>query len=633
MLTMMRNMLRSKAAGGLFVILIIAMAAWGVTDIFAGGAGSGLISSGDRVVTDRQFDTSVERVLINAEDAQGRSLTKEQALDQGIIDQVFSRKQTETLLTAYADRLGVSATKDAIDNEIRTSSFFQDDTGLYDANLYLSILDANSIRPADYRDNVEIELTIERLRELPITGLKAPSLLARLQAAYEGERRSASYFTLRQSELAAIPEPTEDALQALYTERQSALRIPERRALSLVRMGPEDFVSTADVSDQDIAATYEAYKASRYTGPDSRRYTTFRFSDEASARAALGRIAGGAAASTIETAVSTAEQTGPRETLANERLSEQVFGVNAQIGSIHGPQPDAGGFLVIRLEEIIPGESIPLESVREEIRTELARAQAANQFYEMLPQFDDLLGTGADLESVAKSLGVPLLSFAPVDVSGRSESGQIYTALTESPKLLNSAFNQPAGNQTERFILDETTWLARVDVIEAERVPEFEEVRDELVFFWTQQEQQQQLQRVAGEIEIALNEGSTTLAEQATLYQDGVEAFPRPITRAQATQAQLPSTLINALFAANREGEVFSAPGLPGQQIILQVTQIDQPAAETLDLLAEGSVATLQGALAEDLYAAYFVAIRDEVELEINQPAFTAYKQSLRLEP
>ena len=46
MLTPLRNMLRSPAAGGIFVLVIIAMAAWGVTDIFAGGSGSNLISAG-----------------------------------------------------------------------------------------------------------------------------------------------------------------------------------------------------------------------------------------------------------------------------------------------------------------------------------------------------------------------------------------------------------------------------------------------------------------------------------------------------------------------------------------------------------------------------------------------------------
>ena len=53
MLTPLRNMLRSPWAGGIFVIVIISMAAWGVTDIFTGGSGRSLVSAGDRAVSDR----------------------------------------------------------------------------------------------------------------------------------------------------------------------------------------------------------------------------------------------------------------------------------------------------------------------------------------------------------------------------------------------------------------------------------------------------------------------------------------------------------------------------------------------------------------------------------------------------
>ena len=80
MLTPLRNMLRSPAAGGIFVIVIIAMAAWGVTDIFAGGGGSNLISAGDRGVSDRTLDSTLERILRNRTDDRGRALTKEEAM-------------------------------------------------------------------------------------------------------------------------------------------------------------------------------------------------------------------------------------------------------------------------------------------------------------------------------------------------------------------------------------------------------------------------------------------------------------------------------------------------------------------------------------------------------------------------
>ncbi len=627
MLTMMRNMLRSKAAGGLFVLLIVAMAAWGVTDIFAGGSGRNIVAAGDRGFNQAQLDADIERYLRNAQDDRGRTLTKEEALQQGIVDRVYQDKAFETVLTAYADKLGIAATTGAIAETIRTNPTFQDTTGIFDAQRYSQLLDANGFRESDYEANLEASMTIERLQRLPITGLKVPVALARLQAAYTGELRTASWFVLQQSELPDIAEPTDEDLQALYDSRKDVLREPERRGVSMIRLSPEDFTGQAVVSEADISGFYDAYKADRYTGPDSRAFTEFVFGDETVARDALGRIAGGASAEAITTALSTALKSGRREVVTNERLADQVFSPSAQVGSIHGPQPVGGEFVVLRLETITPGASTPLEDVREAIQQELARQQAIGLFYEAVPVFDDLIGTGADLEGIAEELKTPVLSFAPVDTSGMTEDGARYTPLVTAPGVLDSIFDRPEGQTTERFTDDEVTWLARVDKIVPERQPAFEDVKETIAFTWTQQKQSEQLLSVSSQIETAIREGST-LAEQAANYGTVIESLPRPVSRTN-TDLQLPRQLINALFAANAPGETFSTPGLPGQTIIMQVTNIDRPASETLDLLAESTAVNIQNNIAEDLFRAYLTSIQDDIDVKTNAAALDAYKSGL----
>jgi len=628
MLTPLRNMLRSPWAGGIFVIVVIAMAAWGVTDIFAGGSGNSLVSANDRAVSDRSFDSTLERVLRTQTDDRGRSLTKEEAMERGIVDGLFVDLSRETLLTAYADKQGISATTGAIVDTIRTDPIFQDTTGVFDPVRYSQLLDANGFREADYEADLETEMTLGRLQRVPVEGLKVPTALARLQAAYSGELRSASWFMLQQSQLPEIGEPTEEELQELYSQRQNALREPERRGISLIHLSPNDFINESEVSEDDILAFYEAYKADRYTGPDTRTFTEFVFPNESVARAALGRIAGGAAPEAIETTLSTQERTGRKELISNERLADQVFSPGAQLGSIHGPQPVGDTYTVIRLESITPGDATPLETVREDIESELARELAIGLFYDALPRFDDLLGTGADLEAIAEGIGTPVLSFSPVDTNGVTKDGRRYLPLVTAPGLLQMVYAQAEGLKTERFGEDENTWLARVDTIVPERLPPFEEVRDTLVTAWKQQQQADQLQTVAAEIETAIANGESTLAQEAEKYSAPVESLPRPITRAN-TELQLPMPLIEGMFAAQEEGDTFSLPGLQNQTIIMQITAIDRPAAETLDLLAQSSVLEIQNGIAEDLFTAYVIGISNDIELDTNTSAFEAYKRSL----
>ena len=628
MLTPLRNMLRSPAAGGIFVIVIIAMAAWGVTDIFAGGSGANLVSAGDRAVSDRSLDSTLERILRTETDERGRALTKEQAMERGILDQVFAELTREAMLTAYADKQGISATTDAIVETIRTDPVFQDTTGVFDAERYRSLLDANGFREADYEADVEAGMTLERLQAVPNSGLRVPNALARLQAAYTGELRSASWFVLQQSELPAIAEPTEEELLALYEERKETLREPERRGISLIQLSPDDFIAQTEVTEVDVTAFYDAYRSERYTGPDSRSFTEFTFTDENTARAALGRIAGGAAPEAITEAISTELRTGRREVITNERLRDQVFSPGAQIGSIHGPQPVGANFVVIRLEDIIEGAVTPLEDVREEIEAELGRELAVGLFYDALPQFDDLLGTGADLEGIAAGLGTPVLSFAPVDTNGVTEAGQRFLPLVTAPGLLQMIYAQAEGRNTERFGDDEVTWIARVDNIVPERLPEFEDVRDRLADAWRAQQSNEQLQNVAAEVESAIAEGASNLEAEAAKYNTAVDTLPRPVTR-QNTEFQLPAPLMSGLFSANAEGDTFSIPGLAGQMIIMQVNSIERPESETLDLLAQASALDIRTGISEDLFRAYLMSIADDIELDTNASALDAYKRSL----
>lgn len=628
MLTLMRNMLRTKAAGLLFLLLIIAMGAWGVTDIFGGNLGNNLIGAGNRTVSDQQFDATVERILRNQTDDRGRSLTKEQALESGLIDRIFQQEQIDVALRAYGDTLGVTATQDAVRDALESNSMFLDTTGVFDLNLYRAILQNNGITPADFQDNLEGTLTISRLQRLPVAGLRVPNVLARMEAAYTGELRSAAWFALPASALPEIGEPTDEDLQTLYNERLEALREPERRRVSLLKLSPDDFLNLAEVSQEDVEIFYEAYKAERYTGPDSRRYTSFQFSTEDAARAALGRIAGGADAATLEGLTSSSGNTGKAEDIANPILSQQVFSRSSQANAIFGPQQTDGEWTVIRLDEIISGPVTPLEVVEESIRNELARQQAVNLYYDALPRFDDLIGTGAGLDDIADGLGVPLLSFDAVDRQGYSRTGVRYAPLLETPDLLTRVFERPVGSNTERFGDDEVTWMGRLDAIEETRLPEFEEVRDILEFAWRQNKAQTQLQDAADAVRQTLRDGEQTLAEAAAEYGRAVQSLPRPLSRVNF-EADLPPALINGLFEARAEGDVLTSPGLPGEVIVLEVTQIDRPEPETLDLLAASSAASLQSQVAEDLYQAYFSEIQRETELEINESALAAYKRSV----
>ena len=628
MLTIMRQLLRSKAAGFLFVILIVSMAAWGVTDVFGGSLANKMISAGDRSVSSEQFDATVERQLRLMTDDRGRSMLKEQALEQGVIDQLLQSQQFSLALSAYGDRIGITVTDDNIKDQILSMDGFLDSTGLFDPARYDQILRDNGYTPSTFEAAIESELTELRLRQLPAAALFVPDTLAETTALYSAEARSAEWFLLNQSQLPALPDPTNADLETLYNEAEASLLEPERRDISLLKIGVDDFTTQADIDDADIRSFYDAYKRERYVGPDTRAYTIYNFETEDLARAALGQIAGGAADAEIAGLSLSSEVTGRAESIANERLQSQVFSPGALEQSIHGPVLDNGSWVIVRIERIIEGEAVPYDDVREAIADELAREIAVDLFYESLPRLDDLIGTGASLEAIGQDLGIPVLMYSQIDQRGLNARSQPVTAMQESQELLDIVFASSEGTTTERVGDDEVIWMARIDAITPERMPPLEEVRDVLVTAWTQEQASNQILTKANELAVQIETGDISFTEAATSFDAGISQMATARTRTTA-QEILPPALVAELFEADGVGSVTTLQASNADILVMRVTAVETPASGDLDALLQQAKASLQEQVANDLFEAYFTSIQSEVEFQVNPAAIEAYKQSI----
>ena len=628
MLTIMRQLLRSKAAGFLFVILIVSMAAWGVTDVFGGSLANKMISAGDRSVSSEQFDATVERQLRLMTDDRGRSMLKEQALERGVIDQLLQSEQFSLALSAYGDRIGITVTNENIKNRILSMEGFLDSTGLFDPARYDRILRDNGYTPSTFEAAIESELTEIRLRQLPEAALFIPDTLAEPTARYSAEARAAEWFILSQSQLPALPDPTDAELEILYNNVQTSLREPERRDVSLLKIGVDDFTSQANIQDADIRSFYDAYRRERYVGPDTRAYTLYNFESEAVARAALGQIAGGAADTDIAGLTLATEVTGRAESISNERLQSQVFSPAALENSIHGPVLDNGSWVIARIERIIEGDAVPYEDVRDAIADELARELAVDLFYDALPRLDDLIGTGASLETIGQDLGIPVLMYSQIDQQGLNATSQPVAAMQESPELLDIIFASSEGTTTERVGNDDIIWMARIDAITPERMPAPDEVRDVLVTAWTQEQASNQVLTKANELKLKIEAGELSFTEAAAGLNAEISQMATARTRTAARDI-LPPALISALFEAGDVGRVATLSAGSTDILIMRVKDVETPTSEDIDSLLQQTKISLQEQVANDLFQAYFGSIQSEVEFQVNPAAIEAYKQSI----
>lgn len=627
MLTLIRNMLRTKAAGLLFVLLIVAMGAWGVTDVFSGGLGSNFAAAGNTKLTEAQLDQEIERELRVATDDRGRAISKAQAVERGIVDQIYQRELFRTALMAYADKLGAVATDNAVLDVIRSDPSFQGDTGTFDPARFQQLLQANGFSVSMFESYLKRDMTISRLTGATQAGLQAPLAISSLQAAYNGELRSVSWFILPRSALPPVEDLTDEDLEEYYNEQKQALTQPQRRKVSLVQLTLDDFLNQADLTEEDLRAYYEAVKGRQFAGPDTRTWTEFVFTSEAAARQALGRIAGGAAAESVEGLASSAERTGERTSMSSAALAERVFGPAAQPGGIFGPVQTGNFYTIARLESVQPGEVQPFEAVRDQLVDQLSREQAIGLYYDSLTRLDNLIGTGANLEEIALEMGTPVLSFAAVDRSGVTELGLAPGVLRSDPEILTRTFELTEGGKTARFGQDETAYLLRVDEVVEAYTPDLDEIRDDLRTVMMAQKQNEALTTAANALKAELENGEKTLDEAAAEFGATVVAPEASFTRQTTDSQSIPRQFIAGAFSLREEGDVYIAPTQNRDEVaVVQLTSIDRASDAELRALAPISQQQIQAQLGSDLLDAFAADIQQSVDLKINGAAYEGYK-------
>lgn len=628
MLTLMRNFLRSKVSLVLFGLIIISMAAWGITDVFSGNLGDNIIQAGKRGITQQDFDRRVENYL-RVQRNQGRILTRQDAVEQGIVDQLFSLESGRIANLGYGERIGAVASEAAVVETVGENEVFADPlTGQFSADTYRRVLSQNQLTPQRFENEVRDDLTMTYLSDAAGAALEPPENLKRLQASYLAESRDAAWFTVSQDDIGELAEPDQAEVAAFYEENQARFALGERRAISRLDLSPRDFIHQVEISDEDLLAIYESQKRQRFSQPDTRRFVELVIGNEAAARDALGRLAGGAAPGTLVNAEAVSMRTAQRSELANEALAEALFSSGAQPGAVAGPFEQNGLWLVARLEDITPGAVLPFEEVRGQIADEVARNQSEALFAQAEAQVFDLIGAGLRLDEIAAELGGTAVDYLPLTRQARSSNGRVIPALARHDDLMANAFTLRVGEVSDPLETETGITLIEVQDILPPRTPALEEISDRVRQALIRERENNQLSAWASGVESRIAASETTLEEEAGKIGVSVETNDQPVTRA-GNNPQLPATVQGRLFAM-KAGETVSIPGpAPGQMTILQLSAVNEPDETEIAILSGVVAGQLTQSLQNDILDGLMVEFRNSTNLRANQAALEQYKASI----
>lgn len=510
MLTAVRNALKSPIFMVIIGLMIVSFALWGVNDIFQSPGNAVTVVGGERVTAfelQRDFERAIQR-----ERQENPGYTQEQALADGLGDQVLNQLILDAMLRSQARELGISASDTAVRNEILSyEAFVNPVTGGFDRVGYSNYLRSVGQRENQFEAEIRNDLVLRQLTEGLFDGIRQPDIYLDLLTRYLAETRDLEAIVISPSAAGEVGDPTEEQLQTTIDNTPQFFTTPARRGFTVIRLRINDYLGNITVDETQIAEQYEyELEVGAIGTPASRTYTQISFDNESAAREAAERLANDEAPVAIA-----ADLGGNPPSRQADRQAFQVPDTNVRdalfemaIGDTTAIETRFGSWFAIVVEAAQEDDIPTLDDRSAEIRDLLARSSAEDALYSDLGAYEEARSSGLNIEDAALAAGIPYEVYQPIDNQGRDRDGRFAFGFFAEQEILSAAFaSTPMIDGELTGYGDGDFFALRVDVVEDARVRTLEESRDDAETVWRLQEIDSRLEELAAEAAMLAESG------------------------------------------------------------------------------------------------------------------------------
>lgn len=571
MITQVRKFAKSPWAIGLFALLVLGLLVTGGSqaDVLGSLGPRHVIDAGDRSTDAVEFRSYAERVRSNVSQQSGQPITFEEMAQEGFLQQMLESRTQELGFLAWAWKVGIRPGGALIVDQVRDiPSFFNQVTGQFDQQAYETALAQQNLTVADFEQSLRDEIAVSHYAAAVFAGIRAPSIYGAVAAASAMETRDGSWFQVTQAMAGTADAPSDAQLTAFLNENAAQLRRPEVRTVSAVLFtpGPDE---QPTVSEAQIQERYE-FRREALATPEQRTFVTIPAASEAAAQRISQALRGGQTVQAVAEANNVQSTNYPgraRSQVPDQAVAEAAFAL--QEGQVSDPIRTQVGYVVARVERILPGTTPTLETVREEIVGELQSEAARGVVYEKVEAYEAAINEGADLAAAAERAGARIVQLPPFTAEGQTASGQ---PLPAPPQLISTSFSLPENGESDVIDAGEGQYFAlRVDEIQPAALPALEDVRAPLTQAWTARENSRRLNAFAERLATRIRGGEDIAAVAASV---NAQLTSRDnVNSRQETQEELGAGVMRGLFGQGK-GQIFVQPQAEGVQVIGRVDEI-----------------------------------------------------------
>lgn len=630
MLDSLRNASRTLAAKLLLLLLVVSFGIWGVSASLVSSNSHAVMTVGDQTVTPNQFRFAYQRQMALLSQQFGTRLTTEQAKAFGIDRQVLGELAAQASLKQLADDMKLGLSEDRLVNLIAEDPAFKSPGGQFDRQVFRERLRSAGYTEDDYikdRSNLAVR---NQILEAIQDGFAPPQVLVDALKQHENEQRSIDYILLSNANIDPVKAPAEDVLAAWFESHKAQYRAPEYRKFTYVKLEPSDIANQSAITDAQVAEYYEKNK-DKFRTAGRRTVEQLVLPNKEMAEAAATQIRAGT--TTYDQVVKDQGKQPAdvllgeftKETMPDPSIADAVFAVQKD-GGISPVIDGAFGPVILRVTGIKGDSMKTLDEAKEEIRTELATANAAEQLNSVHDRYEDLRGGGSSLADAATQLNLKPVTINAVDANGEDEKGNPVVGLP-TPALLTEVFRTEPGTEAPAVNIGREGYVwFDVDQIIPPRDRTLDEVRDRVVADWTAEQQSNALTAKADELKNRLEKGETL---QTIAGEMGLAVETKLGLRRNSNDALFGRQAVSAIFAG-ANGLAGTAINEDGSgRILFKVTDVNTNAPADALNNADREIAAIAQSAGEDMVNQMLTRLQNDYGVSINQAladqAMTAY--------
>ncbi len=620
MLTFMRRLAGTWVARGLFILLVLSFAIWGIGDVVRNfGRDTAVARVGGQPIEIEEAQMAARREMARLSRQLGARFQPDENIRRAVAASALEALITDRALRVEAQREGVTVPEDAVRNLVFSIPGLQQG-GQFSRVLFDAFLRQNELTEPGFLALVRADLARVQLVGAVRAGAAAPDAVTKPLLAWQSERRIADVALFPLVDAPDPPAPTEAQLRRYQENNPERFSSPEYREVTLAVLSPETMARDIEISDADIAAAFEQRRG-QFETPERRAIQQAVLPTEEAAKTLAEAWRGGADWAAIQRQAQEAggqTTTLPptdRDGMPFPTLAEAAFATPQ--GQVADPVQTPFGWHVIRVESVEPATSRTLEQARDELRRDLAQDRALDLAYERSNRIEDALAGGTPLAEAAQRFGM-MLTTIRLDASGRTPEGseaQLPVPQANRNDLLRAIFAARQGDHARLQEVGDAFIAIDVKEVIPPALRPFESVEAQVRSAYVNQERRRAMESRAAAM-LAAVQGGKPWAEAAQEVQAQTERLG-PFGREPSQDMPIPPELLAPLFEA-RVGNATMVE-TRGGFAVAQLAEIVR-ANPDADPLGLGRVrGEVEQQMTDDLDAQYQQALRARADVRINR--------------